>query len=135
MEDIADFDAYHWYAGNVIKYSGPLLTPGNLPVDGHDIIALCAPRPVFIGGGKDGRYRDSNASVDDAWADPIGMFMACAAASPVYQLLGKKGVGASTIPPMETMLNGDIAFRQHAGGHTDGPNWPFFLTYADQYIK
>jgi hypothetical protein len=135
MEDIADFDAYHWYAGNVIKYSGPNLNPGDLPVDGHDIIALCAPRPVFIGGGKDGSYRKDNSSNDDAWADPVGMFMAAKAAGPVYVLLGKKDMGASTMPPIETMLNGDVAFRQHTGGHTDAPNWPFFITYANQYIK
>lgn len=135
MEDIADFDAYHWYAGNVIKYSGPNLNPGDLPVDGHEIIAMCAPRPVFIGGGKDGSYRTSNQSNDDAWADPVGMFKAAVAAGPVYRLLGKKDMGATTMPPIETMLNGDIAFRQHNGGHTDAPNWPAFLTYADQYIK
>jgi hypothetical protein len=135
MEDIADFDAYHWYAGNVIKYSGPNLNPGDLPVDGHEVIALCAPRPVFIGGGKDGSYRTSNNSNDDAWADPIGMFMAAVAAGPVYTLLGKKDMGTITLPPIETMLNGDIGFRQQNGGHTDGSNWPFFITYASQYLK
>ena len=62
--------------------------------------------------------------------------MAGVAAAPVYKLLGKTAMGnATTIPPMETMLNGELAFRQHPGGHTDGPNWPAFLSWADRYIK
>lgn len=126
LENVAATGEYHWMAGNFLKYAGPL-TPNDLPVDSHELIALCAPRPVFIGGG---------ATKGDGWADAEGMFMAAAAASPVYELLGKKGLGTDTFPPIETpLIAGDIAFRQHSGGHTPAPNWPTFLTFANRYIK
>jgi len=64
------------------------------------------------------------------------MFMAAAAAGPVYKLLGKAEMGTTEMPPMETtLINGEVAFRQHSGGHTTGPNWPTFLTFASRYIK
>jgi hypothetical protein len=54
----------------------------------------------------------------------------------VYELLGKKGLGMTVYPPIETLVaTGDIAFRQHAGGHTDGPNWPFFLDFAAKHME
>ncbi len=62
--------------------------------------------------------------------------MAAVAAGPVYRLLGKKDLGVVDFPPQETALvNGELAFRQHAGGHTAGPNWPTFLNWAERYIK
>jgi hypothetical protein len=62
--------------------------------------------------------------------------MAAVAAAPVYELLGKKGLGTSEFPAVETgLLDGDLAWRQHAGGHTVGPNWPTFLAWADRYLK
>ena len=62
--------------------------------------------------------------------------MAGAAAGPVYELLGKKGLGTTEMPEQETaLIDGEIAFRQHSGGHTTGPNWPTFLKFADRYIK
>ncbi len=126
LENVAASGEYHWMAGNFIKYAGPLHA-SDLPVDSHELIALCAPRPVFIGGG---------ATQGDGWADAKGMFMAAAAASPVYELLGKKGLGTTTLPPIESpLIDGDIAFRQHSGGHTPAPNWPFFITFASRYIK
>jgi hypothetical protein len=113
-------------AGNFLKYAGPL-TPKDLPVDAHELIALCAPRPTFISGG---------ATQGDGWVDAHGMFMAAADASPVYQLLGKKGLNTSVFPPIETpILEGDLAFRQHSGGHTPMPNWPTFITFASRYLK
>jgi hypothetical protein len=126
VENVAGSGEYHWMAGNFIKYAGPL--PWNdLPVDSHELIALCAPRPVFISGGS---------TNGDAWVDARGMFMAAAAAGPVYTLLGGKDMGTTEFPPMETpLIDGDIAFRQHSGGHTDAPNWPTFLKFAARYIK
>jgi hypothetical protein len=126
VENVAGSGEYHWMAGNFIKYSGPL-NWGELPVDAHELIAMCAPRPVFISGGKtDG----------DGWVDAKGMFMAAAGAGPVYKLLGKKDMGTSDFPPIETSLtDGEVAFRQHSGGHTDGPNWPTFLNFAERYVK
>jgi hypothetical protein len=126
VENVAGSGEYHWMAGNFIKYAGPL-NWNDLPVDSHELIALCAPRPVFISAGS---------TNGDAWADGNGMFMAAAAAGPVYALLGKKDLGTTNFPPIETgLMEGDIAFRQHAGGHTDGPNWPFFLNFAARYFE
>src|SRR5690606_11470835 len=107
-------------AGNYVKYAG-LLSWDDLPVDSHQLIAMAAPRPVFISSGDRG----------DGWVDARGMFMAAAAAQPVYALLGARTMGTSEFPPLETgLMEGEIAFRQHAGGHTDGPNWPTFLEFA-----
>jgi hypothetical protein len=127
LENVASSGEYHWMAGNYLKYAGPL-TPGDLPVDSHELIALAAPRPLFIGAG--------NPAQGDAWVDPRGMFMATAAASPVYRLLGKRALETSEFPPIETALvSGELAFRQHAGGHTSGPNWPTFLDFAERCFK
>jgi hypothetical protein len=124
VENIASSGEYHWMAGNYIKYAGPLQW-SDLPVDAHQLIALCAPRPVFISSGLNG----------DSWVDARGMFMATAAASPVYELLGKRGVGTEAFPPVETgLLDGELAFRQHSGGHTPGPNYPYFLDFAARYF-
>jgi len=112
-------------AGNFLKYAGPL-TWSDLPVDSHELIALCAPRPVFIGVG---------ATNGDGWADAKGMFMAAAAAGPLYRLLGKKDLGTSEFPPSEpALVSGDVAFRQHSGGHTPAPNWPIFLAFAARFL-
>lgn len=91
-------------------------------------MALCALRPVFISAGS--------LEVEGGWVDAKGMFLGGAYASPVYELLGKKGLGTYNFPPIETgLIDGEIAFRQHKGGHTTGLNWPIFLKYADKYIK
>ena len=127
VENLASSAEYHWMAGNFLKYAGPL-TANDLPVDAHELIALCAPRPVFISSGSQ--------QVEGGWVDAKGMFLAAVGAGPVYKLLGKKDLGTAQFPPMETaLIEGDIAFRQHSGGHTTGPNWPTFLTFASRYIK
>jgi lysophospholipase L1-like esterase len=127
VENLASSGEYHWFAGSFIKYAGPL-TANDLPVDAHELIALCAPRPVFISVGS--------PAVEGQWIDARGMFLAGVHAGPVYRLLGQKGLGTDTMPPMETgLLDGEIAFRQHSGGHTTGPNWPTFLAYASRYTR
>jgi hypothetical protein len=64
------------------------------------------------------------------------MFLAAAGAGPLYKLLGKKDLGTAEFPAIETeLIGGDIAFRQHSGGHTPAPNWPTFLSFASRYIK
>ena len=126
VENVASTAEYYWMAGNFLKYAGPL-TPNDLPVDAHELIALCAPRPIFISSGS--------PLVEGGWVDAKGMFLGAVGAGPVYQLLGKKDLGTIDFPPMETaLLDGDIAFREHTGGHTTGPNWPYFLTFASRYI-
>ena len=125
VENVAATREYHWMAGNFLKYAGPLQW-SDLPVDSHELIALSAPRPLFIGGG---------ATNGDGWADANGMFMAAVAASPVYRLLGKPGLETAVFPPIETpRIDGNLGFRQHAGGHTPDPNWPTFIAFAGGYL-
>jgi hypothetical protein len=127
LENLASSGEYHWMVGNFLKYAGPF-TPNDLPVDAHELIALCAPRPVFISCGS--------PQVEGTWEDDKGMFLAGVYSGPVYRLLGKKDLGATEMPPIETaLIEGDIAFRQHSGGHTIGPNWPTFLNFAGRYMN
>ncbi len=126
IENVASSGEYHWMAGNYLKYAGPLQWD-DLPVDSHELIALCAPRPVFIGAGT--------VNKGDGWVDAKGSFLAAVGAGPVYRLLGKKDLGATEFPPLEAaLIDGEVAFRQHAEGHTTGPNWPTFLKFADRYL-
>ena len=127
IENVASTSEYHWMAGNFLKYAGPL-TAKDLPVDAHELIAMCAPRPVFISCGS--------PQIEGNWVDDKGQFMAAVAAGPVYKFLGKKDLGTSEMPPMGTaLINGDIAFRQHFGGHTTLDNWPTFIKFAEKYFK
>jgi hypothetical protein len=130
VENVAGTGEYHWMAGNFLKYAGPL-TWNDLPVDAHELIALCAPRPTFISYGA-----AEGPGAEGKWLDQKGSFMAAVAAGPVFKLLGKKDLGTTEFPPIETaLIAGELAFRQHRGGHTTGPNWPTFLTFASRYIK
>jgi hypothetical protein len=126
VENLAASGGYHWFAGNFLKYAGPL-NANDLPVDAHELVGLCAPRPVFISSGS--------PKVEGQWVDAKGMFLGGAHATSVYELFGKKGYGTMEFPSIETpLLNGEIAFRQHSGGHTTGPNWPSFIQWAKRYI-
>jgi hypothetical protein len=130
VENLTGSGEYHWMAGNFLKYGGPL-TPADLPVDAHELIALCAPRPTFISYGA-----STGQGAEGQWVDQRGSFLAAVAAGPVFRLLGKKGLGTAQFPEVETGLtDGELAFRQHKGGHTTGPNWPTFLAFADRYVK
>jgi hypothetical protein len=98
-----------------------------MPVDMHELLALCAPRPVFYSGGT---------TADDGWADVHGTFIAEVAAGPVYRLLGAKDLGTTTFPPIGTaLITGDLAFHQHTDGHNPAPNFPTFITFASRYLK
>jgi hypothetical protein len=126
VENVAAANEYHWMAGNFLKYAGAL-NWNDMPVDSHELVALCAPRPVFISAG---------ATNGDGWVDAKGMFLAAAGAGPVYKLLRKRDLGTTGFPPIETpLMNGDVAFRQHSAGHTPAPNWPTFLAFAERYFK
>ena len=109
MENVAAANEYHWMAPNFLKYAGPL-TANDLPVDANELFAMCAPRPVFVGGGvikMDGPWDVSRA---DGWADARGMFLAEVGAGPVYTLLGKKGLGTAAFPATGTaLIDGDLA--------------------------
>ena len=124
-ETVDDMAAsFPWqFAGNFQKYAGHW---NDMPVDAHMLIALNAPRPVFITGGT-----------QDQWADPRGEFLAEVAAGPVYRLLGKKDLGTSELPPLDTpLISGDLGFQYHTGGHTiTAADWQAFLDFADQHLK
>ena len=125
VENLCSSGEYHWFAGNFIKYGGRL-TPDDLPVDAHELVALCAPRPLFISAGS--------PQVEGNWIDAKGMFLAGAHAGPVYRLLGKHDLGTMVLPKLGTALtDGEIAFRQHAGGHSTGPNWSTWIAWACRY--
>lgn len=130
---------YYWMAGNYIKYgasegSAGVKTGCDLPVDSHDLIAMCAPRLTFISYGIPEKG-------DAKWLDQQGSYMATVAAGAVFKLLGAKDIGVSNdymkekMPPYNTdMLNGQLAWRQHDGGHTDGPNMKYFIKWADKML-
>jgi hypothetical protein len=114
---------YHWFAGNFLKYADAKVER-DLPIDAHMLIALAAPRPIFIGAGT--------VETGDGWVDPKGSFLAAAAASPAWELLGKPGLGARQFPPMLTpVTGGTIGFRQHQGGHNNRDNWPTFIDFFE----
>jgi (4-O-methyl)-D-glucuronate---lignin esterase len=130
---------YYWMAGNFMKYGaaeavfGPK-TAGDLPVDSHELIALCAPRPCFISYGVVEKG-------DAQWVDARGSFMAAVAAGPAYRLLGKRDLGTpgnyltDAMPPVGQLIGGELAWRQHEGGHSVAENWPSFVEWASQFIK
>ena len=111
------------FAANFQQYAGKWSA---MPVDAHMLIALSAPRPVFITGGT-----------ADQWADPVGEFLAGVGAGPVFTLLGKKDLGVTTLPPLDTPVTaGDIGWHYHTGGHLATPaDWSAFLTFLDKYFK
>jgi hypothetical protein len=139
VENLTAAGEYHWMAGNFLKYGAADATfgsmnAGDIPVDSHQLIALCAPRLVFISHGVPERG-------DAHWLDHQGSFMAAIAAQPVYRLLGAKDLGRSDdyktekMPAVHVdMLDGHLAWRQHDGGHTDGPNWPHFIPWAERML-
>ena len=119
--NLAASGEYHWFAPNFLRYAGPLREI-DLPVDAHDLIALAAPRPLFISAGNFN---------EDSWVDPRGSWEAARAASEVYRLFGLPGLVGDAYPAIdETRAEGRIAFRQHEGGHTNLNNWPAFLDFA-----
>ena len=138
LENVASRGEYHWMAGNFLKYGADEAkfgkkTVADLPVDQHQLIALCAPRPCFISYGI--------VPGDPNWVDAPGSFMATVLAGPAYRLLGKKDLGTpgkyltDQMPPVSTLIGGELAWRQHDGGHTNIPNFPAFFEWAKQYIS
>jgi hypothetical protein len=130
---------YYWMAGNFMKYGASKAvfgskTPGDIPVDSNELIALCAPRLTFISYGLPEKG-------DAKWLDQQGSFMATVAASPVFTLLGAKGLGVeqdyhiAKMPPVnDGLLSGKLAWRQDDGGHTDAPNMKYFIRWVDKSI-
>jgi hypothetical protein len=125
--------------GNFLKYGAAEAkfgskTPGDLPVDAHELIALCAPRLTFISYGIPEKG-------DAKWLDQEGSYMATVAAQPVFRLLGARDLGVAEdyhtakMPPVNTgLLEGDLAWRQHDGGHEDRSNMKYFIEWANRMM-
>lgn len=126
VENLTGDGEYHWMAGNFIKYGADPLTANDLLVDQHELIALCAPRPCLISTGT---------FEADKWQDIMGMFMMTVKATPVYELLGAKGLNTNMLPMVDVgLMDGELAYRQHHGGHEAGPNWPYFLDFFKKNV-
>jgi hypothetical protein len=140
VENLTGTGEYHWMAGNFLKYGASNAvfgskTANDIPVDSHELIALCAPRPTFISYGIPEKG-DAN------WLDHQGSYMATVAAGPVFRLLGARDIGdtrdyhVATMPGVNVgMLDGELAWRQHDGGHEDTSNMKYFIAWADKLIK
>ncbi len=138
VENLTGSGEYHWMAGNFLKYGADeskfgKMTPGDLPVDSHQLIALCAPRLTFISYGIPEKG-------DAKWLDQQGSYMAAVAAGPAFRLLGAKDLGTSDDYQTEKMpavnaglVDGELAWRQHDGGHTDAPNIEHFINWAEAH--
>lgn len=140
VENLTGSGEYHWMAGNFLKYGAAESSfgsknAGDLPVDAHMLIALCAPRFTFISYGVPARG-DAN------WLDQQGSYMATVAAGPVFRLLGVRDLGVkedyrtAKMPPVNTgLLDGELAWRQHDGGHEDRSNMKYFIEWANKLIR
>lgn len=139
LENLASSGEYHWFAGNFLRYAAAEadfrpLNAGDLPVDAHQLLALCAPRLTFISYGVPEKG-------DALWLDQQGSFMAAVAAGPVFRLLGAGDLGVdadhrtATPPPVNTgLLDGHLAWRQHDGGHETRSNMKHFLAWANRFL-
>jgi hypothetical protein len=112
----------YWFSASYQKYADHA---DRLPVDTHELIALIAPRPVYITGAE-----------DDPWADPKGEFLACVAAGPVYRLLGAQDLGTDQMPPLNHPLQHTIGYHYRTGKHeVTAFDWDQFLSFADRHLR
>jgi hypothetical protein len=137
VENLTGSGEYHWMAGNFLKYGAEEASfgsknAGDIPVDAHQLIALCAPRLTFISYGIPEKG-------DAKWLDQQGSYMAAVAAQPAFRLYGAGTLGVSDDYNTEKMpavnvslLKGELAWRQHDEGHTSGPNIPHFLQWSSK---
>jgi hypothetical protein len=137
VESLTGTGEYHWMAGNYLKFGAAESASGagnagQMHVDSHSLIAMCAPRLTFISYGIPEKG-------DAKWLDQKGSYMATVAAGTVFKLLGVKDIGVSNdyktevMPPYNTgMLDGELAWRQQDGGHTDAPNMKYFIPWVNK---
>ena len=132
VENVAATNEFHWMAGNFMKFAADPLTPDDLGVDSDSVIAMVAPRPLFVSGGMSPPEQGKSS---DAWVDAHGMWMATDMAGDVYALYGKKPLPRTFPARLSLSDSGDLAFRQHDQGHTPNPNWSYFLDFAGKQFK
>ncbi|HIG29381.1 MAG TPA: acetylxylan esterase [Verrucomicrobiales bacterium] len=112
----------HWFCDNFIQYNNK---ENSIPFDQHQLIALMAPRPVYVASAE-----------QDRWADPKGEFLSAKHASPVYRLYGKKGMGQEEMPQVNQPIHNQIGYHIRSGKHnvTDF-DWTQYLNFADQHLR
>lgn len=121
VQDLVNTFPY-WFCINFQKYAKNV---SQLPVDMHELIALLAPRPVYITGAE-----------EDRWADPKGEFLACVGAGPVYRLLGVQGLGTDQMPPLNQPIMHTIGYHYRTGKHeVTAFDWDQFLKFADMHLQ
>ena len=112
----------HWFAEAYRRYDDDVPA---LPVDQHMLLALVAPRPLYVA-----------SATEDLWADPKGEFLAAKAAEPVWRLLGKEGLGVDAPPPPDTPVGRTIAYHDRTGKHdVTAWDWERYLDFADRHRK
>ncbi len=111
----------HWFCGNFKAFNDE---PARLPFDQHELIALCAPRPVLL-----------SCATEDVWANPPGQFEMLRGADPVYKLVGGEGLGATQMPEVSKLLPSRLGYYIRPGKHSmTREDWAVWLDYADKWL-